>query len=120
MQCFDMLVRDGSFWPLRMLKFHRSLRTLLFMVLSGIIVDSMYLNSDSVLWLFKAVKKYKPIPIDAHSDETKPFNRTNHVCSHSKSCNSHVLQVCLHFIYAIHSNNIPLQRIYSCRCSRRT
>ncbi|XP_055324798.1 uncharacterized protein LOC129579145 [Sitodiplosis mosellana] len=88
---FDILMRDGSLWPMRMLKTHRSLRTLLFMVLSGVIVDSMYLNSDSVFWLFKPLKKYQK-PIEKVPSESKPIDR-HHICHHKNSCDSHILHV---------------------------
>ncbi|XP_031619736.1 uncharacterized protein LOC116338537 [Contarinia nasturtii] len=91
---FDILVRDGSLWPLRMLKTYRSLRTIFFMILSGIIVDSMYLNGDSIIWLFKPLRKYKPkIENDISSNKTKPFDQ-HHICDHKRiSCKSYILQV---------------------------
>lgn len=91
LQVFDILLRDGSLWPLKLLKYYRSLRILLFMVLSGVIVDSMYLNSESVFWLFKPLKKYKQPNNDKINHLTKPINRN--ICHHKNSCNSHILQV---------------------------
>lgn len=91
-QSFELLVRDGSLWPLRMLKTHRSVRTLFFMILSGILMDSMYLNSDSIIWLFKPNRKYK-VENDVSSNETKSFDQ-HHICNHKKNCKSHILQVC--------------------------
>lgn len=110
-----MLIREGSLWPLRMLRTHKSLRTLLFMVLSGVIVDCMYLSSDSMLWLFKPLKKYRK-PIDGRyaNGGANGVNSVNgvagvngngvngvhaaksagsHVCHHKDSCKSHNLQV---------------------------
>lgn len=84
-------MRDGSLWPLRILKTHRSLRTLLFMILSGVIVDSMYLNSDSVFWLFKPLKKYRK-PNENVLTESKPTNQ-HHICHHRNSCESHISKV---------------------------
>lgn len=110
LQVFDMLIRDGSLWPMRMLRTHKSLRTFLFMILSGVIVDSMYLNSDSMFWLFKPHKKYRK-PIDSkHANSDNGANDVNgvngvnsvyninsnkgsHVCHHKDNCNSHISQV---------------------------
>lgn len=101
LQVFDILIRDGSLWPMQLLRTHKSLRTFLFMVLSGIIVDSMYLNSESMLWLFKPLKKYRK-PIDGRCANgancgndvhgIKPIKGL-HVCHHKDSCNSHISQV---------------------------
>lgn len=91
LQVFDILMRDGSLWPLRMLKTHRSLRTLLFMIMSGVIVDSMYLNSDSVFWLFKPLKKYRK-HIENTTNESKPTDH-NHICHHRHTCDTHILKV---------------------------
>lgn len=106
-----MLIRDGSLWPMRLLRTHKSLRTLLFMVLSGIIVDTMYLNSDSMFWLFKPLKKYRKPINGGYANGSNGINgvdRVNgvngvhngiksitgsHVCHHKDSCNSHILQV---------------------------
>lgn len=113
LQVLDMLIRDGSLWPLRMLRTHKSLRTLLFMFLSGIIVDSMYLNSDSMFWLFKPLKKYRKPTSGRYTNGVNGVHGVNgmnvvngvngvhgvktstgsHVCHHKDSCNSHTLQV---------------------------
>lgn len=55
-------------------------------------MDSMYLNNDSVLWLFKPLKNYRR-PVDGHANEVKPNNQ-HHICHHDNSCESHILQVC--------------------------
>lgn len=91
LQVFDMLVRDGTLWPMRMLRTYKSLRTLLFMIISGIVVDSMYLNRDSVFWLFKPLKKYRK-PLDNHTNNRKPAEH-HHICHHKNSCDSHIAHV---------------------------
>lgn len=85
-----MLIRDGSLWPMRMLRTYKQLRTLLFMVSSAIIVDSLYLNSDAAFWLFKPLKKYAK-----HDDHNaKPIDEDrHHICHHAKGCDFHILQV---------------------------
>lgn len=108
-------MRNGSLWPLRMLKTHRSLRTLLFMVLSGVIVDSMYLNSDSVFWLFKPLKKYKKSDENV-SIESKPTNR-HHICHHKNSCESHISKVFVIQNLYIFKRNFLSLIIF--RCSKR-
>lgn len=95
---------------MQMLRSHKSLRTFLFMVLSGVIVDSMYLNSDSMFWLFKPLKKYrKSIKYTngangingtngtngVNGSNAIKFNKVPHVCCHKGDCNSHVSQVCI-------------------------
>lgn len=88
MVVFDILVRDGTLWPMRMLRTYKSLRVLLFMVISGIVVDSMYLNNDSIFWLFKPLKKYQK-SLDNHSEATNQ----HHICHHKSNCNSHIVRV---------------------------
>lgn len=92
-----MLVRDGTLWPMRMLRTYRSLRTLLFMAISGIVVDSMYLNSDSIFWLFKPLKKYRNASNTSKVDQTVEFNSddtdSGNICYHKNDCHSHITQV---------------------------
>ena len=66
------------------------------MVLSGIIVDSMYLNSDSMLWLFKPLKKYQKSNdvINEDVDGIKSIIGS-HICHHKNDCNTHISQVCI-------------------------
>lgn len=97
-----MLVRGSSFWPMKMIRTYKPLRTLLFMISSGIIVDSMYLDSDSVFWLFKPLKKYKQRTHNHVNDNghcngngngTSKFAAIHHICHHKENCDSHTLQV---------------------------
>lgn len=111
-----MLVRDGTLWPMRMLRTYKVLRTLLFMVCSGVIIDSMYLNSESAFWLFKPLKKYSKRIYAANGThkangsngihrengthiphEINATNATSKavkcVCHHKNSCNTHIYQV---------------------------
>lgn len=97
-----MLVRGSSFWPMKMIRTFKPLRTLLFMISSGIIVDSMYLDSESVFWLFKPLKKYIK---RTHShvngngygngcgNGTSKSAAIHHFCHHKKNCDYHILQV---------------------------
>lgn len=128
-----MLIRDGSIWPMRMLRSHKSLRTLLFMALSGVIVDSLYLNSDSMFWLFKPLKKHRKSTDGRYmngvngvmgANGTNGVNgihntksiKVSHVCHHKGSCSSHNSQVriwtcTVHFCFAIFA---PLYGVFEC------
>lgn len=106
LQVFELLMRDGVFWPMRMLRTYRSLRTLLFMAISGVVIDSMYLNSDSVFWLFKPLKRYpKSQLIDINENMIKPTEQF-HICHHKNSCNAHIAQVRSCFLFIFLTNHV--------------
>lgn len=83
-QIFDMLTRDGSVWPLKLLFRSNVLRTLLFMGLSGIILDSLYMDTSSAYWLFHPTKT-----------RVKSNKYPDKICHHENTCDIHATQVFL-------------------------
>lgn len=82
---FDMLTRDGSVWPLKLLFRSNVFRTLLFMGLSGIIMDSLYMDTSSAFWLFHPTKT-----------RVKSIKYPNEICQHENTCDIYATQVCEH------------------------
>lgn len=84
-----MLVRGSSFWPMKIIRTYKPLRTLLFMIFTGIIVDSMYLDSESVFWLFKPLKKYikrthSHVNGNGYGNGTSKSAAIHHFCHHTQ------------------------------------
>lgn len=77
-----MLTRDGSIWPLKLLFRSNVFRTLLFMGLSGIIMDSLYMNTSSAFWLFHPTKT-----------RVKSVKYPNENCHHENTCDIYATQV---------------------------
>lgn len=92
----EMLIRDGTIWPWNLVQSSTFVRTLMFMGLSGIILDSIYMDNSSAFWLFHPVKSRNGIENGymhdmTHKESTHLLNfmEISSACHHKNNCFVH-------------------------------
>lgn len=93
----EMLIRDGSIWPCNIVQSSRFVRTLMFMGLSGIILDSINMDMGSAFWLFHPVKSRNGIENrylhdmiqNKESTYLLNFMEKSSACQHKTNCFVH-------------------------------
>lgn len=108
-QIFEILIRDGAIFPLKLIRNSNVIRMLTFMGVSAFILDTVHVMGGHVFWLIQPFRQ-PATPLTNNNEEEKD----QEICLHKNStCESYVWQalknyssigICLEVIKALYSN----------------
>lgn len=109
-QIFEILIREGSIYPLKLIRNSNVMRMLTFMGISAFILDAVHVAGGHVFWIIQPFRR----PANENNNNNNVDEKKSEICLHkNSSCETYILQglrnyatigICLEIVKALFSN----------------